>query len=74
MQITIFDVPESKAREAEYKFSGAGMICGKNNDGLWDLVFKSDFSIRSSKNEIAINNKDNITYFDNSEYSIIKIL
>lgn len=74
MQITIFDVPERKMREAEYKFSGAGMISGKNDDGLWDLLFKSGFGIRSYKDEVAIDNKENITYFDSSEYSIIKII
>lgn len=74
MQISIFDVNEQKKCECEHAFKEKILSSGQNDDGLYDLVFK-DAAIHTILNDgIAIHNKHSIVYFDNCDYSIIKIL
>lgn len=75
MQISVFDVKEDKKLECETKFKNNVLASGKSEDSLYDLIFK-DAAIHSVSccDGVAIHDKNAIVYFDNCDYSIIKIL
>lgn len=74
MQISLFDVKEDKKHECETKFKNNVLASGENEDSLYDLIFK-DVAIHTVTGDgVAIHDKHAIVYFDNCDYSIIKIL
>ncbi len=74
MQISLFDVPMKKKLECESQFHDKLLASGQNEDGLYDLVFKDAAINTVNYDGIAIHDKHAIVYFDNCDYSIIKIL
>ena len=74
MQISLFDVPRQKKLECETRFHDKLLASGQNEDGLFDLVFKDAAINTVNYDGVAIHDKSNIVYFDNCDFSIIKIL
>lgn len=74
MHVSIYDVTKGKMQECDTKFKDKCLSSGVNDEGLYNLTF-IDVAIHSTSNDgLAIHNKEAITYLDNTDFSIIKIL